>query len=124
MTITKQMTDRTMETMGEAISRLERRGFLQAFRATQGGDLQVDNNRPLAPESLVVEEMVRFEGESDPSDEAVLFALSSADGRVQGTFAASFGTPIDAASAEAIQRLARHRRRAMQIDEADDDADA
>ena len=103
---------RTMETMREAITRLEARGFLQAIRATQGGELQVDDERPVAPESLIIEEVVRFEGESDPEDEAVLFALRTADGRVQGTFASSFGTRIDADSAEAIQRLARQQRRA------------
>jgi hypothetical protein len=110
-----------METMHQAISRLERRGFSEAFHATRGGELQVDDAPPLAPEFLVIEEMVRFEGESDPEDEAVLFALSSQDGRVHGTFVASFGTPSDAASAEAIQRLARQRRRGRQIDEAIDD---
>ncbi len=64
-----------METLREAIARLEQRGFRQAFRATSDGKLYVTGESSLAPEELIVEETVRFEGESDPGDESVLFAL-------------------------------------------------
>lgn len=99
------MTKNYMETLREALARLEERGFDRAFRATSGGALRVEGAPPIAPESLLVEETVRFEGESDPGDEAVLFALRTPDDRIRGTFVASYGTQLDPSCAAAIERL-------------------
>jgi hypothetical protein len=93
-----------METLREAIERLERAGFRQSFRARPDGFLELGTNRIHAPERLVVEEIVRFEGESDPEDEAVLFALSSREG-ARATFVASYGSYADPDSAALMHRL-------------------
>jgi len=94
-----------METMQHALERLERRGFRDSFRASPEGFVALDSERVLAPEELVVAEIVRFEGESDPEDEAVLFALQSKDESVRGTFVSSFGLGADPIAAELIRRL-------------------
>jgi len=94
-----------METLREAIDRLERAGFWQAFRACPGGFLEVGTERIHAPESLTVDEIVRFEGESDPEDEAVLFALRSRDGSVRGTFVATYGPSAEPVSGALVKRL-------------------
>jgi hypothetical protein len=94
-----------METLREALARLERRGFVEAFRPTPDGELALAGQAPVAPETLVVEETVRFEGESDPEDMAVLFALRTPDGHLRGTFVASYGASMDPASAEVMHRL-------------------
>jgi len=91
--------------MHEAVERLERLGYCEAFRPQGDGLLAVGDDQLLAPESLVVEEIVRFEGATDPSDEAVLFALRTRDGRVRGTLAAGYGTQVDPACAAAVRRL-------------------
>jgi len=95
-----------METLREALSRLEKRGFCHAFRATSKGELEVRGEPAFAPETLVVEETVRFEGESDPEDQAVLLALRSRDGRIRGTFVASYGPQMEPACAAVMHRLA------------------
>lgn len=94
-----------METLREALARLERRGFRSAFRAMSDGTLELDGETAIAPEALVVEETVRFEGESDPEDQAVLFALRSRDGRIRGTFIAAYGPQIEPACAAVVHRL-------------------
>ena len=65
--------------------------------------------RVFAPQALVVEEVVRFEGESDPSEQAILFALRSLSGDVRGTFVAGYGVLTDPASAEIVRGLSRVR---------------
>lgn len=102
------MSQRPMETLREAIARLERRGFEQAFRALPDGRLGRSGGPALDPESLVIDEVVRFEGESNPEDEAVLFALRSPDGDLRGTFVASYGPAMDASSVAVIERLTPH----------------
>ena len=103
-----------LETMQEAIARLEQRGYAEAFRAVSGGRLEASGHDSIEPESLVIEETVRFEGSTDPQDEAVLFALRSHDGQVKGTFVAGYGPHVEPDCAEAIQRLTRAERRARQ----------
>jgi hypothetical protein len=99
------MNARPMETLREAIARLERRGFESAFRPLPDGRLEYEHRETLDPESLVIDEVVRFEGESNPEDEAVLFALRTPDGRIRGTFTATYGPAMDAASVAVIERL-------------------
>lgn len=100
-----------METLHEAVERLQRAGYVDALRAGQKGFLYSGRDgTKRAPEDLVIEETVRFEGESDPGDSAVLFALRSRDGGMRGTFVASFGIQTDADTATAIQRLPRSPR--------------
>jgi hypothetical protein len=98
----------TMESISEAIARLEGAGFRDSFRAEKGGLFALAAQRFFAPESLVVEEVRRFEGESDPDDMAILFALRSPAGDVRGTFTSEYGPKLsDPESAEVLRKLGR-----------------
>lgn len=93
-----------METLTEAVDRMARDGFTASFRAVSGGDLAA-GDRTFAPEDLIVEEVARFEGMSDPADASVLFALRSPDDRVRGTFSSVYGIGADAQCVAALRRL-------------------
>lgn len=98
-----------METLQQAVHRLEGRGFTGAFRAVAGGQLEMrasdGTSRPkLSAERMTVEEVVRFEGQSDPGDEAVIFALCTPD-RERGLFVATYGPQMDAACVAVVERL-------------------
>lgn len=99
-----------METLSEAIARLEAAGFRDSFRPDAGRLWAEAAKRFFAPEALIVEEVVRFEGESDPDDQAILFALRSPAGDVRGTFSTPYGPLADPANAEAVRRLSRGGR--------------
>lgn len=99
----------TMETLGQAIERLEAFGFTESFLARPGGrlGLRASGERSklsYAADALMVEEVVRFEGESDPDDQAVLFALSTPDD-LRGTFVATYGPQMDAETVAVVERL-------------------
>lgn len=94
-----------METLREALERLEGRGFEHSFRAQREGLLAFGDDRVIAPEDLEVDEVVRFEGESDPQDSAVLFALRARDGSVRGTFLTMYGPQADPQSVAVLERL-------------------
>jgi hypothetical protein len=94
-----------METLDVAIARLERAGYADALRASAEGFLELRTGRIHPPETLIVDEIVRFEGESDPADEAVLFALRSRDQSVRATFVATYGPSADPVSGSLIKRL-------------------
>jgi hypothetical protein len=94
-----------METLHSAVERLERAGYSDALRARADGFLAVRTGQILPPETLIVDEIVRFEGESDPADEAVVYALRSQDDSVRATFVATFGPSADPISGPLIRRL-------------------
>jgi hypothetical protein len=100
-----------METLEGALRRFEAMGYGEALHVAAGGFLVGSSSERLAPESLCVVELARFEGESDPADEAVIYALSTDDGRVRGTFVAPYGASIDGDAAKVIQRLRSARRK-------------
>jgi hypothetical protein len=96
----------TMGTIREAMERLESAGYRDSFRAERGGLWALAAQRFFAPESLVVDEVRRFEGESDPDDMAILFALRSEAGDVRGTFTSEYGPKLsDPENAEVVRRL-------------------
>jgi hypothetical protein len=101
-------TPDTMDTLSEALARLEARGFRESFRA-EGGKLRaLQADRTFAPSELVVEHVYRFEGASNPDDMAIVFALRSAAGDVRGTFTTEYGAMLsDPEAAEVMRELSR-----------------
>lgn len=93
-----------LETLAQATARLADAGFAESFRAETGGLRALGAGRLYRPEDLVVEEIVRFEGVSDPGDAAVLFALRAGDG-LKGTYSVAFGSHMPPADAEVVPRL-------------------
>ena len=89
-----------METVTEAIERLRAQGFVASFSAVDGGRLRcAECGMEIDPASVHIDEIVRFEGESDPGDETILYALSGPCGHA-GLYSAPYGpdaTPEDIA---------------------------
>lgn len=80
-------------TLASAIADLARRGFTADLRPVAGG-LRSATGETLHPRDLVIREVHRFEGVSDPDDMAILFGIESVDG-VRGTLADAFGVYAD-----------------------------
>ena len=100
----------SMETMVDAMRRFGKRGYTDAFQAHPKGLRSVATDRVFPPEELVVEDVARFEGDSDPGDEATIFALRSHAGEVRGTYTVTFGTDMDALDAVMVPRLKEGRK--------------
>jgi hypothetical protein len=99
-----------LETIAEAVDRLTRDGYTDDFRAEKEGLRQVGTGAIFAPESLCVDEVVRFEGETDPGSEAIVFALRHEESGARGTFVTTYGARLDPAEAEMVRRLHRASR--------------
>jgi hypothetical protein len=93
-----------METVSEAINRLHRAGYLDEYGADRKGLKSHGRGQVFAPETFRVDEIVRFEGDSDPGDESAVFALTSEDG-TKGTYTVAFGPLMDPLDAEMVRKL-------------------
>lgn len=87
------------------VEALTRQGYRGDFRAEPEGLRETASGRIFAPEDLVVEALERFEGTSDPDDEAAVFALRSRDGTVRGTWTVAFGPAMPPLDGEMAHRL-------------------
>lgn len=99
----------TPESLAGALERLELRGFAHSLRARAGWLRVVGSGERHAPEALGIDEIVRFEGDTDPAEELVLFALRGPDGSPLGTYATMFGPATLPEDAEVIRRLGARR---------------
>lgn len=96
-----------MDTMTEAIAQLEERGWTAQFEVRDGLVHCVTCEEVATPESVRIDETVRFEGATDPADESILFAITSPCGH-KGTLADGFGAEAPPEDAEALRMLGRN----------------
>jgi hypothetical protein len=94
-----------LESLTEAVQRLARRGFRHDLRAERGRLLDLETGESFEPRLLQVAEVVRFEGESDPDEQAALFALRSPSGKALGTWAVAFGPIVPPEDGEVLRQL-------------------
>lgn len=65
-----------METLSEALERLTATGYTEDYRAESLGLRGRSGTTVHSPEGFEIDQVVRFEGDSDPSDESAIFALT------------------------------------------------
>ncbi len=85
--------------------RLEAVGFTDQLVADQGMLRAVGSDRRFDPADLAVVETRRFEGSSDPDDEAILLAITTATGEPVGTYTAPYGPAASGEDATVVERL-------------------
>ena len=89
----------------EAIERLHLAGYTEDFLPESGGLRALRSGRLYPASRLHADEVLRFEGESDPDDEAIVYALSGLDEEVFGTLALSYSAQLAPEEIEALQQL-------------------
>ena len=94
------------ETLTEAIKDLKARGYILDFNLTE--NCIICNEEKYHPEDFEITEVYRFEGDTDPADEAVLYAIESKKG-VKGILINAFGIYADSMSDEMIKKLSFHK---------------
>ena len=99
--------------MTDAVADLEARGYRGQFKVVEGPPGLVCGHcgHRVIPEQAQVEEIFRFEGESDPADEAVVAALRCSVCGHLGTLVAAYGMSADPAEADVLVALADVRPR-------------
>ncbi len=78
-------------TLTEALTQLRRKGFTEGFKLEDKKLKCLESGKSYTPDDLRIVEYHRFEGESNPSDMSVVFAVKCKDG-AQGTIISSYGT--------------------------------
>jgi hypothetical protein len=97
-----------MGTVSEAIAELQAEGYTGNWFATPELLLRCSEcGEDADPAEVSIDHTLRFEGQSDPDDEVIVFALSEPGGR-KGVYSALYGAGMPAEDAGVIARL-HHR---------------
>ncbi len=96
------------ETVTEALKDLKEKGFTLDFNIAFDKLTCSENQVCLNPNEFEITAMHRFEGETNPSDEDVVYAVESKDGKLKGTITSAFGLYADSVSTEMIKKLTMH----------------
>ncbi|MBN9384005.1 MAG: hypothetical protein J0H74_24850 [Chitinophagaceae bacterium] len=96
------------DTVAEAVKGLKQRGYTIDFNLEADSISCPDIKPALRPSEFEITEVYRFEGDSDPADEAVVYAIESRDGR-KGVLVNGFGVSADEMGEEMVEKLSvRH----------------
>jgi hypothetical protein len=96
----------TYETVTEAVSGLRSRGFTEDFNLAE--DCLVCNRQKFRDDQFHITETYRFEGPTDPADEAVVYGIESNNG-IKGVLVNSYGYQSDAMSDAVARKLAMQK---------------
>ena len=101
---------RDYETVSEAVNDLKKRGYT--------ADLSMEAEREclickgsaveLSPDDFVIDEVYRFEGMTDPGDEMIVYAISSANKEIKGVVVNAFGIYSSYRASKLVEQLTKH----------------
>ncbi len=92
-------------TVSETINGLKKEGYTLDFNINKDCIVCQESNRVLSPEDFVIDKVFRFEGVSNPDDEAIVYAISSQKFNAKGTLVNGYGIYADDATSALIEKL-------------------
>jgi hypothetical protein len=93
-----------LKTMVACTNKLNRLGFTTQFQARDNGLISLETENIYFPDEVEVVDFYRFEGESDPEDSAILYAIRTQTGEM-GTLADAYGMYNDSKVTEFIEQV-------------------
>jgi hypothetical protein len=99
---------RSFDTLTEAMADLKSRGYDRDFNLRETFIECGQTGTKLAANEFEITEVYRFEGNTDPGDELVLYAIEAKSG-MKGVLVNAYGPYSNSTSAELIAKLQIHR---------------
>ncbi len=93
-----------LSTMTEFMKESKHKGFECEFYVKEGLLHTFADNKTFTPKDVRIVDIGRFEGESNPSDEAVIYLLSCKDGS-KGILTNAYGTNYDEATNDFVKAV-------------------
>jgi hypothetical protein len=100
-------TQKKYETVSEATTDLFKRGYTTDFGLHPEQDCLVCKHThiQLSPDDFEIDEIHRFEGETDPGDSMIVYAISSEKFNTKGVLVNGYGMYADAKLSKIVEKL-------------------
>lgn len=83
-----------MKSLATCLNRMITEGYTEDFKVTDYGLESLHKNENYKPEQIQIVNFFRFEGQSDPDDNAILYVIETNDG-TKGTLIDAYGVYND-----------------------------
>lgn len=93
-----------MSSMVTVMNKLTKSGYTTQFKATKRGICSMESQKTFKPRNVEIKHFYRFEGESDPSDSSIVYAIETNTGE-KGTLTDSYGAYSDPMVATFIKQV-------------------
>lgn len=93
------------DTLVEAINALRKQGYTEDFNLQENCLECISGKQQLAPNEFEIDKFFRFEGESNPDDSSILYAISSDEHDLKGVLVNSYSIYSDNLSDEMLAKL-------------------
>ena len=84
-----------LDTLVGKMAELKERGFNNEFKLAGDKLVSYDGKSSIEKDDIVIVEFFRFEGESNPSDASILYAIQSKTSDTKGLISDSYGNNSD-----------------------------
>jgi hypothetical protein len=95
-------------TLSEAVNDLQRHGYVDDLQIAGHCVVCDARNVNLDPTDFQIDEFHRFEGNSDPEDQSIVYAISSAKYALKGLLVNAYGMDAQSMTQEMVAKLATH----------------
>lgn len=95
-------------TLSQTIEGLKEEGYMLDFNITGDCIVCYETNLSLSPDDFRIDKIYRFEGESDPEDQSILYAISSSKHNLKGLLVNGYGISADEETNKLIAGLKTH----------------
>lgn len=93
------------ETLSEAIDALKKQGYTEDFNLKENCLECIAGRQELLPHEFDIDKSFRFDVDEDPSDQSVLYAISSSMHKLKGLLVNGYGIYSEDASNEILEKL-------------------
>lgn len=95
-------------TLSETINALIKLGYNHDFNIQEECIVCHQANVKLSPDDFQIDKIYRFEGESNPDDQSILYVISSLKFNIKGTLVNGYGISSDQGTSKVIEKLETH----------------
>lgn len=103
--MSRNLLDDSFGTLSETINELVKLGYTHDFNIQEECLVCHETNIALSPNDFQIDKVYRFEGVSDPEDQSILYAISSAKFNLKGILVNGYGIYTDETATKLIEKL-------------------
>jgi hypothetical protein len=93
-----------MKSLASCLNKMVLDGYTNDFKVTDKGLVCLQTEKKYKPSEVQIVNFFRFEGNSDPDDNAILYVIETSDG-TKGTIVDGYGVYTDAKLDEFMKRV-------------------
>lgn len=83
-----------MDSLVVVMAEVEKMGFTSQFEVIEKNLVSLKTDKHFSPDQVTIVHFYRFEGESNPDDSSILYAIATSD-QEKGTLVDGYGTTAD-----------------------------